>query len=186
MPATLLHRRSIRIQGFDYAQPGSYFITICAWDKKLIFGKITNGEVTLSHLGEIARKELEKLPHRFTNINLDCFVVMPNHIHILITISNDGGITGSDLPGVQEAFKKPVPGSVPTIVRAYKAAVTQRVSALRNAPVSIVWHRNYYEHVVRNEGERERIFLYINSNPAQWDSDEENPVRRPIKPGPNA
>jgi hypothetical protein len=65
---------------------------------------------------------------------------------------------------------------MPTIVRSYKAAVTQRILAMRDAPVSEVWHHNYYEHVVRNEDEREKIFLYIIANPAQWNSDEENPV----------
>jgi len=173
MPASINHRRSIRIQGFDYTQPGSYFITICTWHKSLIFGEINQGEVVLSMLGEIARKEIERLPHRFSTITTDGSVVMPNHIHILITISTDDT---ANLPGSAEAFKQPVPGSIPTIVRSYKAAVTQRILAMRDAPVSEVWHRNYYEHFVRNEEEREKIFLYIIANPAQWNSDEENPV----------
>jgi putative transposase len=173
MPASIYHRRSIRIQGFNYTQPGSYFITICTWHKSLIFGEIIQGEVVLSKLGEIARKEIERLPDRFSDIIMDGFVVMPNHIHMLITISADA------IPKMQtsnEAFKQPVPGSIPTIVRSYKAAVTQRILAMRDAPVAEVWHRNYYEHVVKNENEREKIFLYIVANPAQWDSDEENPA----------
>jgi REP element-mobilizing transposase RayT len=173
MPASIFHRRSIRLKGFDYAQPGSYFITICTWHKCLIFGEIIQGEVVLSNLGEIARKEIERLPHRFSAIAIDGFVVMPNHIHILITISEDGM---ANIQGSTEAFKQPVPGSIPTIVRSYKAAVTQRISAMRDTPVSEVWHHNYYEHFVRNENEREKIFLYLIANPAQWDSDEENPA----------
>ena len=98
---------------------------------------------------------------------------MPNHIHILITISAGGT---SNPRGSAEAFKQPVLGSIPTIVRSYKAAVTQRILAMRDAPVPEVWHHNYYEHVVRNENEREKIFRYVIANPAQWNSDEENPV----------
>jgi putative transposase len=173
MPASINHRRSIRLQGFDYTQPGSYIITICTWHNSLIFGEINQGEVVLSKPGEIARKEIERLPHRFSNIAIDGFVVMPNHIHMLITICADGA---SNAHGSTEAFKQPVAGSIPTIVRSYKAAVTQRISAMRDAPVSEVWHHNYYEHVVRNENEREKIFLYITANPTQWNSDEENPV----------
>ena len=98
---------------------------------------------------------------------------MPNHIHILITISADAI---ARIHSSNEAFELPVSGSIPTIVRSYKAAVTQRILAMRDAPVSKVWHHNYYEPVVRNENERERIFLYIITNPEKWDSDEENPV----------
>jgi REP element-mobilizing transposase RayT len=173
MPSSIYHRRSIRIQGFDYTQPGSYFITICTWHKSLIFGEINQGIVVLSKLGEIARKEIERLPYRFSNIAIDAFVIMPNHIHILITISADAI---ARIHSSNEAFEQPVSGSIPTIVRSYKAAVTQRILAMRDAPVSEVWHHNYYEHVVRNEDEREKIFLYIIANPAQWNSDEENPV----------
>ncbi len=100
---------------------------------------------------------------------------MPNHIHALITISADSASPNPDTSDNLEGFKHPVPGSIPNIVRSYKAAVTQRVSVLHDASVSVVWQRNYYEHVVRNENERERIFAYIVSNPVRWDSDEENP-----------
>lgn len=156
MLATIYHRRSIRIQDFDYTRPGSYFISICTWHKSLIFGEINHGEVALSKLGEIARKEIERLPTRFSMITMDGFVVMPNHIHMLITISADGA---SNMPDRTEAFKQPVQGSIPTLIRSYKAAVTQRISALRDPAIVEVWHRNYYEHIVRNETERERIFL---------------------------
>jgi len=106
---------------------------------------------------------------------MDTFVVMPNHIHMLITISgNDAAIQTAN----SEAFKHPVAGSIPTIVRTYKASVTRRVVLLRVNPVFKVWQRNYYEHVVRNSKEYERISAYIAANPVQWDSDDENPAGR--------
>lgn len=101
---------------------------------------------------------------------------MPNHIHLLITISeNDAAIQTAH----SEAFRHPVAGSIPTIVRTYKASVTRRVALLRDNPVSAVWQRNYYEHVVRNVNELERIYTYIIANPLQWDSDYENLAGHP-------
>ena len=172
MPDNNFRHRSVRIHGFDYSQPGAYFITICAWQKTLLFGEITKGIVSLSKVGDIARQELEQLPHKFSKIHLDTFVVMPNHIHALITISANDTIIPT---AYTEAFSHPQQGSIPTIARAYKASVTRRAAMLRDNPVSEVWQRNYYEHVVRNENEKERIYEYIISNPDQWDSDDENP-----------
>jgi putative transposase len=150
MPDTNFRHHSIRIQDFDYSQPGAYFVTLCAYQKILLFGEITQGIVHLSKLGEIARQELERLPHKFPRIQLDTFIVMPNHIHMLITISgNDAAIQ----PATTEAFRHPVAGSIPTIVRTYKASVTRRVVLLRDNYVSEVWQRNFYEHVVRNAKE---------------------------------
>jgi REP element-mobilizing transposase RayT len=175
VPDNNFRHRSVRIQGYDYSQSGAYFVTICTWQKNLIFGEITKGIIHLSKLGEIARQELERLPHKFSVIQMDTFVVMPNHIHMLITISgNDAAIQTAN----SEAFRHPLAGSIPTIVRTYKASVTRRVVLLRDIPVSEVWQRNYYEHVVRNAKEHERIYAYIVANPVQWDSDDENPADR--------
>jgi putative transposase len=178
MPDPNFRHRTVRIQGFDYSQPGAYFITICTWQKDLIFGNIAKGTIHLSKVGEFAGKELEKLSLTFSEIHLDTFVVMPNHVHILITISENDTATSSVKASKTEAFGHPVTGSIPTIVRAYKAAVTRRAALLRDSPVSQVWQRNYYEHVVRTEREKERIYAYIVSNPIQWDFDDENPTGR--------
>ena len=177
MPDANFRHKSIRIQGYDYSQPGTYFITICTSQKKMLFGEVTHGIIHLSKLGEIARQELEQISLKFSKIHLDVFVVMPNHIHILITISANGT---SIQTTNSEAFRHPVPGSIPTIVRAYKAAVTRQAAMRRDIYISEVWQRNYYEHVVRTEREKEQIYAYIVSNPDQWDSDDENPVRHPL------
>jgi REP element-mobilizing transposase RayT len=142
-------------------------------NKSSYSGKSTQGIVHLSKLGEIARQELERLPHKFLGIQLDTFAVMPNHIHLLITISGNAAAIQT---AHSEAFRHPVAGSIPTIIRTYKASVTRRVALLRDNPVSEVWQRNYYEHVVRNANEHERIYTYIVANPLQWDSDDENPA----------
>jgi putative transposase len=176
MPDANFRHKSIRIQGYDYSQPGTYFITICTSQKKMLFGEITQGIIHLSILGEIARQELEQLSLKFSKIHMDTFVVMPNHIHVLITISASDIVIQT---AKAEAFRHPVPGSIPTVVRAYKAAVTRRAAMRRDNSISEVWQRNYYEHIVRTEREKEQIYAYIISNPDQWDADEENPVRHP-------
>jgi putative transposase len=173
MPDTNFRHKSIRIQGYDYSQPGTYFITMCTSQKKLLLGEVTQGIIHLSKLGEIARQELEQLSVKFSRIHLDVFVIMPNHIHVLITISaSDAAIQIANA----EAFSHPVSGSIPTVVRTYKSAVTRRAAMRRDNPISELWQRNYYEHVVRTEKEKEQIYAYIVSNPIQWDSDDENPV----------
>ena len=176
MSDTNFRHRSVRIPGYDYSQPGAYFVTICTLHKALIFGKISQGIVHLSKLGEIASQELERLPGKFPGIRTDTFVVMPNHIHLLVTISANNTATQATNT---EAFRHPVSGSIPTIVRTYKSAVTRRAAMQRENPLTEVWQRNYYEHVVRTESEKEQIYAYIVSNPDQWDSDDENPEDRP-------
>ncbi len=173
MPDKNYRHKSIRLPGYDYSQPGTYFITICAHQKALIFGEIRQGTVQLSRLGELAQQGLGELSRTFTRMHLDAFVVMPNHIHLLN--EKDGDASPNPKPG-PEAFGKPVAGSIPTIVRMYKASVIRKVNMLRDRPPSQVWHRNYYEHVVRTEQEKELVYAYIVSNPARWDSDEENPA----------
>jgi putative transposase len=86
------HRRSIRLKGYDYSRAGAYFITICVKDRKCMFGNIENKKMILNEFGMIAYQEWEKLPERFTNMELDVFQIMPNHMHGIIVL-NDVGAT---------------------------------------------------------------------------------------------
>lgn len=187
------HRRSIRLKEYDYTQPGAYFLTIVTGIRLCIFGEVLDGEVHLSQMGEIARKEWERLPNRFDHLQLDEFIVMPNHVHGIIFIKDDAvgaqqieSMTElSNGPAVPlrnpihfektERFSKPVPGSIPTIMRSYKSAVSLRCNFLRKEPDAPVWQRNYYEHIIRNEAELNDIRAYIINNPNRWDEDEYRP-----------
>lgn len=93
------HRRSIRLENYDYAQPGMYFVTLCAQDRKCIFGQIIAGEIHLSPIGHCAVSEWQKLPDRFANTQLDAFVVMPNHVHLIIQFKP----VGAPLAGALDA-----------------------------------------------------------------------------------
>jgi REP element-mobilizing transposase RayT len=99
---------------------------------------------------------------------------MPNHVHGILVLGAEAAMS-SHAPA-QERFGKPVAGSLPTIVRLYKAAVTRRINELRNTPGASVWQRNYYEHVIRDQTSFDRIRDYIATNPARWAPDQLHPA----------
>jgi len=185
------HRRSIRLQGYDYSQNGAYFITLCAQDRKPIFGKIVSGEMQLSPFGIIVRDEWLKTAEMRKNIEMDEFVVMPNHFHGIIVI-DDRGWARLEMNGaadlgtgtvhraptpIIERFGKPTSNTIPTIIRGFKAAVTKQINTIQiNAGVynmpERIWQKNYYEHVIRNETSLNKIREYIMSNPLNWKEDD--------------
>jgi putative transposase len=199
----IYHRRSIRLKGYDYTQPGAYFVTLVTQEREFLFGKIDCGEMQLSSIGLVAQTEWLRLTRRFQHVELDEFVVMPNHVHGIVVIIDRGRGTGiSDEEEVTavhpraptiERFGMPVPGSIPTILRSYKSLVTQRAQWISrgtgmiplglNPPIdprapTTVWQRNYYEHVIRDEAEWDRIREYIRENPRRWSEDRENPFHK--------
>ena len=194
------HRRSIRLPRYDYAQPRAYFVTIVTAGRLALFGQIEEGAMQLSDLGRVVRDQWCRLPKRFPGLELGAVVVMPNHVHGILIIHAGRGTaenlldldegasrrarTTEDLPDLDEGssrrapteqFGKPVPGSIPTIIRSFKAAVAFRIHRMRGNDGLCVWQRNYYEHVIRNERDWDRIHRYIEANPRRWTEDRENP-----------
>jgi REP element-mobilizing transposase RayT len=168
------HRRSIRLKGYDYSQAGAYFVTICTHERKHLFGDIVDGAVKLSEMGKIAGDEWFKTAELRRNVELDAFVVMPNHVHgILVTFDVPGEGTATPCP--YNGFGRPKAGSLPVIVGAYKSAVSRRIISALGPADKMIWQRNYYEHVVRNEHELNRMREYIEYNPANWGQDKYNP-----------
>jgi putative transposase len=172
----MYNRRSIRLKGYDYSQPGAYFVTICTFQRKCVLREFLRGEIILSEFGQIVHDEWFKTQKIRTNVHLhrDEFVVMPNHIHGVLWIIDEVGARRRHAPTTKEEFGKPIAGSLPTIIRAYKAAVTRRINKIRLKPGSPFWQRNYYERVVRNQEELDAIREYIRDNPLMWDQDRNN------------
>mgnify|MGYP001160333489 FL=1 len=166
------HRRSIRLSGYDYSQNGAYFVTVCTWKRECLFGEIENNEMRLNDAGRIVFEEWIKTAEIRNEIELDEWIVMPNHFHGILVVS-DGRGTARRAP--TERFGQPVSGSLPTIIRSFKSAVTKRINEMRQTPGEQVWQRNYYERVIRNESEWHRIRRYLADNPARWGMDRENP-----------
>ena len=166
------HRHSIRLKGYDYSQAGAYYVTICTHKKECLFGNVVDGKMELTRIGTIAGECWKAIPKHFPNVTLDVFVVMPNHVHGVVMIRRD---TACRVPTMGE-FSKPVPGSLPTVIRSYKSAVTKRINELRNTLSSRVWQPNYYEHVIRGEADLNEVREYIINNALKWDLDKENPA----------
>ena len=168
------HRRSIRLSGYDYARAGAYFVTVCSQNRECVFGEVVDGSIQLSEWGRIIRGEWLRTRSVRSNVQLDAFIVMPNHFHGIVVINGYVRGTARRAP-TMERFGQPVSGSLPTIIRAFKSATTKRINQLRGTPSMRVWQRNYYEHVVRNENDLIKIRQYIERNPIRWEDDKNHP-----------
>lgn len=166
------HRRSIRWFAYDYAQAGAYFVTICTADRQGPLGWVEGTEMRLSALGQIAEACWQVIPEHFEDVELDAYVVMPNHVHGIVVIGDGRARHASPLPARPQGLGR---RSVGSIVGAYKSSVCRRVNAIGGTPGAVLWQRNYYEHVIRNERQLSRIRRYIAENPANWMLDYENP-----------
>lgn len=151
----LPQRKPQRLKNYDYSLNGYYFITICTHNKQHLFGKILGDQMLLNELGKIVEQELIQIPGRFTNVNLDKFVVMPNHVHIIMVIEYVA-IAVNCHTGPQQSRpaqqSKPAERSRPfptlsKIIGLYKSVVTRRMRALQGEMT--VWQKSYYDHIIR-------------------------------------
>ncbi len=187
------HRRSIRLQGHDYSGVGAYFVTICAHDSVCLFGEIAAGVMIANAAGHAVEAIWNELPRRFTDIELDAMVVMPNHVHFIVHIkapvgANDAGAI-HELP-LREfpLHESPLHESsthtrqsrrnmlLPKTIGYLKMNSAKRINKQRRTPGVPVWQRNYYERVIRNGDEFTRAREYIVNNPLHWDLDRDNPA----------
>ena len=203
---TRYHRRSIRLKGYDYSQSGMYFVTICVnvgahlcvrphlRVRPHLFGKIENGEMTLNDAGKMIEKWCVELSHKFPDILLDTYIIMPNHFHAIIV--NNGSIVGADLCvcpdigrvcpddtvkhdnilGENTIRSEHIGSPLRTVVQWFKTMTTNEyirgVKTLDWQPFNKkLWQRNYWEHIIRNDNAHQRIANYIINNPANWDND---------------
>jgi REP element-mobilizing transposase RayT len=174
----IYHRRSIRLKGYDYSQAGLYFISICTQNKKCIFGEIIDDGndimvCVLNEYGRIVENAWIKTAEMRSNIYLDAFVIMPNHIHSIIHINTNTTVGAyCNTPLQHKSLFKSPSNNIGAIIRGYKSCVTKQINILRNSPGVPVWQRNYYEHIVRNEKSYHQILEYIKNNPIKWKDDE--------------
>lgn len=182
-------RQSIRLPDYDYSTEGVYFITICTKNRECLFGEIKNGAMELSKVGQVVRNYWLEIQKHFENVQLDEFVIMPNHLHGIIILEkrveciqplqkNHVGVQYIEpAPGpapTQTKYQHVTPKSIGSIIRTFKAAVTRWCR--ENSLEGQIWQRNYYEHVVRNEKSLNKIRQYILDNPLNWTQDAENPA----------
>jgi putative transposase len=175
-------------QEYDYTQAGAYFVTVCAQNHECLFGEVAGNEMVLNDAGRMVQDAWQELPHRFPIIRLDEFVVMPNHFHAIVVITDTDGVRAPLVGAPNRAGTRPAPtgvGRKPAlgdVIGAFKSITTNLyIRGVREGgwlPFDRrLWQRNYYERVVRNERELNAIRQYIRDNPTRWAEDEENPNR---------
>ncbi len=177
------HRRSIRLENYDYSNEGAYFVTICMEEKDLYLGRIVKDEIELNRFGESVDKCWNDLPQHYPHVELDEFVIMPNHVHGIIALKEEDNVGAGLRPArIKRAGLRPAPTPAPTkhhglseIVRAFKSFSSRHINKIRQTPGTRVWQRDYFERVVRDEEELYNIRQYIIDNPINWATDKENP-----------
>ena len=167
------HRRSIRLPGYDYSQAGFYFVTVCSQGRKPLFGQIVDGHVKLNDLGGVVSDSWEWLAKNYPYVVLDEKVVMPNHLHGIIVITDEckGGSRTAPTAALDRGISRKPLGR---LIGAFKTVSTKKINQMRGAPGTTIWQRNYYEHVIRGEDSLRSIREYIVNNPANWEFDKLN------------
>lgn len=156
-------RTPTRLKGFDYSSCGAYFITICTQNRKDILSTISVGEGSplpkLSHYGKIVEKWVGKLPNKYQEISVDYYVIMPNHIHLLLSLIKGSG-RGDPSP------------TIDGVIGWLKYQITKEINETYNPMDKRVFQRSFYDHIIRNREDYESIVKYIYENPMRWYYDE--------------
>jgi len=215
------HRRSIRLTGYDYSQPGAYFVTLCVQGRECVLGDVVDGHMMLNNAGQRADQFWPAVADHFADVEIDTWVTMPNHVHAIIVIGRGvvsmpnneemggekggettpqhggggrgvvstpnneetGGEKGGETPplhggGGRGGVSPPTLGQ---IVAYFKYQTTKSINQMRETPGARFWQRNYWEHVIRDETDLNRIRQYIQTNPLRWVDDQLHPDAPPNK-----
>ena len=157
-------RKSIRLKHYDYYGNGAYFITICTQNREHLFGEIIDDKMVLNMAGEMIAKWIYKLGNNFENIFINGMVIMPNHVHFVVSIEKKGRDMALPLHGLSEMVQWFKTMTTNEYIRGVKSDIY---------PVFYkkVWQRNYYEHIIRNEKSFLEIQEYMKNNPQKWADD---------------
>lgn len=195
------NRRSLRLPGYDYSSPDAYFFTTCTRNRECLFGRVRGGEMCLNEFGLAVEDCWNELPRHFTNVVLDAFQIMPNHVQgIFWIVDRPTGVsppTMARVPSVgmthasslQDRItyaravnpplspaRGPRSGSVGAIIGSFKSAASRLINRSRDCAGTTVWQYNFHERIIRAQSSLERIRRYIENNPRYWSRDRHNPV----------
>ena len=164
-------RKSLRLQEYNYSSPGAYFVTICTHDRRCILSRITVGalheapavSLNLTEIGQIVKEVIEILPSRYPDLTVEHYVIMPNHIHLLLRFDAERALREAPLrAGESRSLLAKAIGFL-------KMNSSKR--AHQKYPDLPLWQRSFHEHVIRNENDYREIWEYIDANPAKWAED---------------
>ena len=203
-------RRRMRLEGYDYSTPGAYFVTACTQDRRPLFGRVIDGRMAANPLGTVVEDCWDELPDHYDSLALDAFILMPNHVHGVILLQDEpnNASVGAGLQpaiprndaarrhgmheivrtsvgaGLQPAIPRPAASrrhGLPEIVRAFKTFSARKINRMRASTGASVWQRGFYDHVIRDEDELDRVRTYILDNPRKWSEDPDNPENWPSR-----
>jgi len=161
------HRRSIRLKGYDYSSSGSYYITICTQDRENLFGDVVGADsisalMELNHAGKMIETIYNETIDSYKNITSDIYIIMPNHLHCIISISRADIESAPTIGDVMQSFKR---NTTIKYINGVKSGIYPPFNKR-------IWQRDYYEHIIRDEEEYNQKWRYIDENPARWREDE--------------
>ena len=157
-------RKHSRLKVYDYANSGCYFITFCTKDRAHVLsrivgrGALTPPQVELTEIGKIAAEVIERTSMVYPGISIDNYVIMPNHVHLLIRVSPVNGGVRAPRPTDNRSM------SIPEVVKAIKSITTRKIGTK-------IWQTSFYDHVIRDDEDYQTRFRYIEENPAKWQQD---------------
>ena len=168
----LSKRKSTRLRGFDYGKTGAYFLTVCTENRKNILSTITVGEGSplpiLSPCGEIVDRWIKRIPEKYPNAYVDRYVIMPNHIHILLSIVNDNEREDPHNDTFGRGDPSPTTTTVNAVMGWLKYQATKEINQFQNTVGDKIFQRSFFDHIVRNYDDYHKICKYIYENPARW------------------
>jgi putative transposase len=157
----LFHRRTIRLAGRDYSADGEYFVTVCTANHEPLFGQIVDGICSLNAFGTVVADTWKWLPKQYAHVSLDEWRVMPDHLHGILVLEGATRVstvtTGVDTTPVR---RKPIGG----LIGAFKTVSTKQINSLRNTPGAVVWQRDFWDHIIRDHTDLDRVRIYIREN----------------------
>ena len=186
---------SLRLKGFDYSQPGAYFVTLCTYNRRRVLGEVVDGRMVLSEVGRVVEDAWRQIPDHFKNTSVDVFQIMPDHVHGIVEIrkcpdslESSGGLinqiptagitvnqTPASLPESTDWILMKQPGlQLGKIIRAFKAKCARIIR--QSYDPRFRWQRSFYDHIIRGDIEHYFIEQYIELNPLMWDIDSNNPA----------
>ncbi|MFH0834541.1 MAG: transposase [Patescibacteria group bacterium] len=172
------NRKLPRLKYFDYTSDGAYFVTICVHNREQIFGEIRDGKMILNEFGKITEKCWRDLPSHYSNCMLDEFVVMPNHFHGIVMIDNLGFVGNGFKPfpttSTSTDARSTKQHGLSEIIRGFKTFSSRRINELIGGTITFRWQKSFFDRIIRDEDELNRIRDYIWQNPENWEKDEEN------------
>ena len=156
-------RKSPRFKYYNYNSQGYYFITVCVKNMIHVFGEIKNGKMILNKYGIIAEQCLLDLPNHYNRCKIDYYVIMPNHVHVIIIIDDCNRREGSATLPPNERH------GITEVLRGFKTFSSIKISNSLSPGEKFCWQKSFYDHIIRNEKELYEIRKYIEQNPVKWD-----------------